>query len=353
MNRCRQGRELLLALVLLILAATANAQPVTQGRVTRDSTVVWRTDSSVPLTTVQSGDILQVTGQSTRWFEVRLPERIAGRGAVGLIARSQLELDPQTPAPPMKVLRGDPPPSPAQVSRTPSPTPTRRAVPRRFPVGVLAVDAATQTKAESFDQVSTFAENAETGEIRTQYSPARGWGVNVAFARNVVGALAFGGAVEAFNRETPGSLTASIPHPFFFGVPRVASIDVPGLDQTQVGLHFQARGLWFVGSHVHVSVGGGPSLFLVKQGFVTDITPVETYPYDTVTIQIVDTSEGSAWGFGFNVNGDVAYYFTRRVGVGAAAQYSQADVTIDGPDGASVEVRAGGLTVGVGLRVRF
>jgi hypothetical protein len=129
--------------------------------------------------------------------------------------------------------------------------------------------------------------------------------------------------------------------------------EVSGLDQTQVGLHFQARGLWFVGSHLHVSAGGGPSLFYVKQGLVTDISYTETYPYDAVVFERAETSTGHAWHVGFNVTSDVAYYLTRKVGVGVGAQYSRVDMTIEGTDGPALDMRAGGLTVSGGLRVRF
>jgi hypothetical protein len=354
MNPHRRRSELLLVVALLLWGAIANAQTVSRGRVTRDGTVVWRTDASVPLATVQAGETLEVTGQSTRWFEVRLPERVAGAGAVGLIARSQLLLAPESPAPPMKVLRGDPPPSPVQNARQgrPASQPTR-SVPRRFPSAYLSVDAALQTHAETFEQVSTFEENVDTGELRTTYLPERQWGLDAAVAGTVAGPFALGGAVEVFHRGTSGSTTASIPHPFFFATPRVATIDVSDLDQTQVGLHFQARGLWFVGSHLHVSVGAGPSLFLVKQRFVTDITYSDSYPYDSITLEGVDTSEANGRGVGFNADVDVAYYFTRRVGVGVIGRYSRADVTIEGDDSETFDLRVGGRTIGVGLRVRF
>lgn len=354
MQSQRRRCVLLLALMVVMWGRTAAAQPIAQGRVIRDSAIIWRTDSSVPLATVQNGDVLEVTGQSSRWFEVRLPERIGGLGAIGLIARTQLQLQPESPAPPMKTLRGDPPPSPPQnAGATSRAQPAVRRRPRSFPLGFLAVNAARQTRVDGFEQVSTLEANAEEGEIRTQYSAPDAWGLHVAITQKVAGALALGGAVEAFTRKTPGSLTASVPHPFFFGTPRVVSRDVDDLDQTQVGLHFQARGLWFIGSHLHLSAGGGPSLFYVKQALITDINYTEEYPYDTVTLERVDTSKADAWHLGFNVTSDVAYYLTRRVGVGIGAQYSRAEMTIQGRDGPSVDVQAGGLTVSAGLRFRF
>jgi hypothetical protein len=354
-----KARALLIAVTLLVVASSALAQALSQGRVTSDGAVIWRIDSSVPLLTVQNGDVLEVTGQSQRWYEVRVPARLGGRAAVGLIARTQLQLEPGAPAPPMKTLRGDPPPAGAlAASLSRSGQPAARRTPRPFPSGYFAAGVAMQTRAQAFEHGNTFETNVETGDFRTQYAAEDAWGLNVAVAQTVRGALAIGGAVDVFTRATPGTFSASIPHPFFFGTPRVVSGDVEELNQTdlnqsQLGLHFQVRGLWFVGPRLQVTVGGGPSLFYVKQTVVTDFTHAETYPYDVVTLQNLETSEADAWRLGFNVTSGAAYYFTRRVGIGIDATYSRGDLTIDVPDGSSLELRAGGVTAGAGVRVKF
>jgi hypothetical protein len=53
-----------------------------------------------------------------------------------------------------------------------------------------------------------------------------------------------------------------------------------------------------------------------------------------------------------NVGGDVAYFSTPHVGVGGTAQSTGATFEMTVPSG-TADVKAGGLQVGGGLRLRF
>jgi hypothetical protein len=352
MAACR--RFAAIAVVCLASTLPAAAQTVASGRVVTDSAIIWRTDSSLPLATVPSGELLTVTGQSQRWYEVRVPQQIAGANAVGLIARTQLQLEPGSAAPPMKVLRGDPPPgpptpSPGATAATPAKPPTR--APKPFPTGYLAVDFATQTHPEDVEETVTLRVNQEDGQIHTVLNAGQAWGVSVHGAKRVAGPLAIGGGGEAITRSTSGSFTAAIPHPFFFNTPRMLTGNVDGLDRTQLALHFHVGGLWFPGKRMHVSVRGGPSVFYVRQAIVTDVHYSETYPYDVVIFQDAVTTEVDGWRFGFNVGGDVAYYIGRKTGIGASASYARGDVALGSQSDQATAVRA--TTISGGVRFRF
>ena len=65
---------------------------------------------------------------------------------------------------------------------------------------------------------------------------------------------------------------------------------------------------------------------------------------------IADTQSESK--IGFNVGGDVAYFFSRQVGIGVTAQYAGATVEMTVPSG-TADVMAGGGQIGGGLRLRF
>ena len=97
---------------------------------------------------------------------------------------------------------------------------------------------------------------------------------------------------------------------------------------------------------------GGPSFFSVKQDIVNDFEISETYPYDTATFTRAIAASQSESAVGVNVGGDVAYFFTPNVGVGGTAQSSGATVEMTVPSG-TADVKAGGLQVGGGLRLRF
>ena len=103
-----------------------------------------------------------------------------------------------------------------------------------------------------------------------------------------------------------------------------------------------------VGKKMSVVVFGGPSFFTVKQSVVTAIQFQDAYPYDeaTFTGATVATEEESKTGF--NAGADVAYYFTKNVGVGGIVRFSAAKTTFSLGD-----VDAGGALVGGGVRLRF
>jgi len=165
--------------------------------------------------------------------------------------------------------------------------------------------------------------------------------------------LGVGVGVSRFSVVTPGSLRASIPHPFFFNQARAVSGDVADLKREELAVHVQARGIFPVGTRVQVMVFGGPSFFQVEQGVVTDYTYSESYPYDDASFSSATTTTASVSKMGFNAGGDVAFFFTRQVGVGATVQFSGVTVKLPGVLGSTQEVKVGGGQAGVGLRLRF
>ena len=100
-------------------------------------------------------------------------------------------------------------------------------------------------------------------------------------------------------------------------------------------------------------VFGGPTFFTVKQGVVTDITFTESYPYDVATYRAATTAAGSASKMGFNAGGDLAFFFTRQLGLGATVQFAGTTVKMPAAGGGEQDIKAGGLNVGGGLRLRF
>jgi hypothetical protein len=57
-------------------------------------------------------------------------------------------------------------------------------------------------------------------------------------------------------------------------------------------------------------------------------------------------------GWGYNVGVDVSYYFAEHAGVGGLIRYAPAVLDLPTPGG-TVEIEAGGLQAGGGVRFRF
>ena len=75
-----------------------------------------------------------------------------------------------------------------------------------------------------------------------------------------------------------------------------------------------------------------------------NIITIETYDAETVT--------GSGWGY--HVGGDVAYFFSRHVGLGGVLRFNGGSVTVREPlSEISVKLKMGGPMFGAGVRFRF
>ena len=225
-----------------------------------------------------------------------------------------------------------------------TPVPTR---------GFLVVSGGYQLTANDFSDGATKRENAEDGRFDSTYVVKGGPAFDIAGGGVLWRQLGVGVGVSRFSVSTPSSLTAAIPHPFFFSRARSVSGDVADLKRDELAVHVQARGIFPVGTRFQVMVFGGPSFFQVKQTMVTDYTYNESYPYDAATFRAATTTRASVSKVGFNAGGDVAVFFTQQLGVGATVQFAGTSVDLPGALGAATDVKVGGVQAGAGLRLRF
>jgi hypothetical protein len=240
----------------------------------------------------------------------------------------------------------------------PRPTPPQPAQPRaaqppndKF---YVSINGMFQTGFEDFSESVTFTENAESGTFSTDYDVKSGPAFDVSAGVLVWRHLALGAGVSRYSKATPIQLTAQIPHPFFFNRPREVSGEVGGLKREELAVHIQARVMLTPSPRLQAMIFGGPSFFKVKQGIVNDFEVTEAYPYDTVTFSRGLSTTADESKMGFNVGGDVGYFFTRQVGVGGSVQWSGASIDVPASAGTgSFDLRIGGIQAGGGLRLRF
>lgn len=239
------------------------------------------------------------------------------------------------------------PPRPAQSAPA---RPAARPTERIF----VSINGAYQVAGDDFAEDVTFTRYSETGRFSTDYDVKSGPAFNISAGGTVWRNLAIGVGVSRYSKDTPVEFTASVPHPFFFSRPREVSAEIDNLKREELAVHVQARVMFQPSPRIQGMVFGGPSFFKVKQGIVTDFEIVEAYPYDTATFSRAITTTVDESKVGFNVGADVGYFFTRQVGIGGIVQFSSATVEAPASSGTgTVEIKAGGLQVGGGLRLRF
>jgi hypothetical protein len=227
----------------------------------------------------------------------------------------------------------------------PRPQPTERIF--------IAVDGTYQVGSKGFSDSESFPSNAETATYSGTYDVKPGPAFNIAGSGLVTRRFGVGVGVSRYSRTTPIAVTASIPHPFFFNRARSLTDTVNGTRE-ELAVHVQARAMLPMQSQrMQVAVYAGPSFFSVKQDVLTRVGFAEAYPYDSITSAPGQMSNVSKSKVGFNAGADVAYFFTRQVGVGGTAQYAGTTIQLPSAGGDDVDAKVGGFQVGGGLRLRF
>ena len=212
---------------------------------------------------------------------------------------------------------------------------------------IVSANASYLTASRTFDDSRTWTLNLETARFEADYAVEPAIGADVGVFVRVWKGLAAGVAFTSYVDSRDIEISASLPHPILFNANRSIEGTAAG-EHEETAAHLQVAYIVPLGKKMEAVVFGGPSFFIVKQPVVTAVGFSESYPYDTATFTVADVEVEEANKTGFNVGADVAYYFTKHVGVGGIVRFSSAKTTFSLGD-----VDAGGATVGGGVRLRF
>lgn len=230
---------------------------------------------------------------------------------------------------------------------SPAPAQAQSALPRT----VLLVDGYARIAGPNFtDQVDptiTF----ERASVDVDYESATGLGGGVGLARRLSSRMGVLASVAIGTMKATGTAEGTVPHPLYFNRPRdvAGSGDVTG---SQLVVDVLATGFWRAGARWTILAGAGPSLVRVSQDVIDGVTYTEAFPYDTVTVTGLSTSKASGLGIGITGLVDATWQAGPRTGVAVFLKYTAASVET-GEEDAAVNVKAGGLRAGLGLRFRW
>jgi hypothetical protein len=225
------------------------------------------------------------------------------------------------------------------------PAPAKRAQPTERVI--VSINASYLTASRTFDDRRTFDLSAETASFDTDYAVEPSVGVDAGVFVRVWKGLAAGVAFTSYTDSRDIEVEASLPHPLTFDSPRPITGTAAG-DHEEIAAHLQIAYIVPVGKKMSVVAFGGPSFFTVKQSVVTAVQFRDEYPYDEATFTGATVATEDEKKTGFNVGADVAYWFTRQVGLGGIVRFSSTTATFSLGD-----VDAGGALVGGGVRLRF
>jgi opacity protein-like surface antigen len=243
--------------------------------------------------------------------------------------------------------------TPARAQSPPSsssPAPATIRADRAF----VSINGGYRPASASFTDTVRVTQNVEPGTIDTAYRVKAAPNFDVAGGVRIWRQLAVAVDVAYFSKAAGGTVSAQIPHPFFFGRPRTVQGEAPGLSRQEIAVHGQLVWMMPVGNPRgwRFGVAGGPSFFTLRQQVVQDVTVTDTYPFDTATLATVVSQRVEKSRVGFNVGADLSYMLSPTVGIGTTVMFSRARVSLPS-GGHDLSVDAGGVRIGAGLRFRF
>ena len=230
---------------------------------------------------------------------------------------------------------------------------------------VVWADVGYRPASRTFASSRVFPVFSEPGNFQASYAIEGGGivgaGISFRFWRN----LAIGLDVSHYRSVNSAQVTAKLPHPFFFDLPRTTTGLADGLERQEIGAHLRALWMAQVADWLVVSVSGGPSLINARQDLLASVEHIEVgFPFDEVVFVGHTVNGQSQTTFGFNGGVDIStfvlhklpllkrYEVMRHIGIGVLFRYVRATAALTiGDDLADVDL--GGLQVTTGVRVRF
>ena len=262
-------------------------------------------------------------------------------------------------APPVKAPPETSPPPPQQtiVERELTPLPVRDILrpqepsPRHHRLAIT-INGVQGTNTLSFADTNQFELFKEPAQIESVYNDPYSGGYELGAQLRIVGPFAVGATVQRFENDREASYTASLPHPFFFDRFRELSGAASGLTHEETAVHLDAvfTKTW---GRLTLDAGGGPSWFQTKTEVLIDVLYEEVFPYDEVLFQGVEGRVLESRPIGFNVGASATFRIASIFGVDFGVRYSEAHSKLFVEEGREIELDAGGLSVGVGLRFFF
>jgi len=174
--------------------------------------------------------------------------------------------------------------------------------------------------------------------------------VDVGGSYMVYGDFGVGVSYSHTSGDGNAAIAAQIPHPIYANNPRSASATATGLNHSEDAVHVSLLYRFAATPKVDVTVGLGPTFFSVKQDLVPTVDVTEASGGPVITPHVV---EGSDSAVGVNIGADATYMITDLIGAGVLLRYAKSTAEVSASGSPSVDVRAGGFQIAVGVRVRF
>lgn len=231
------------------------------------------------------------------------------------------------------------------------------AVPARAQDHVrFMINAGQQASSTTLKDTQTFQQYQERGTFTLDRTTRQRAFYDGGAAIHIVRGFHAGVSFSFFKDPGSGTVTAQVPHPFFFNQLRATAGAASGIDRKEMAVHIQMLWTARAAGGIEFTAFGGPSIFQTEQGLATKINLTlanEVYPYDTlsfpgVTIQTIKDRVN-----GYNAGVDMTWKLGKNFGLGVLIRYTHGQKNFTPTGGQAVKIETGGLHAGGGLRVIF
>jgi hypothetical protein len=224
----------------------------------------------------------------------------------------------------------------------------------------ITIDVPFQPLNNEFSESLSFADTVRKTENVTfvaSYESTRGAlfdaGAGIRLANN----LGVGVTASWFQRSSSGSFDLKVPNPIVANQPLDLAGSASGLKRNELGIHIQALYALALGNRTRMMLAAGPSIFNTKQDLVRSIEFEKLPGFTGLKFDQALIAEVKETVVGFNVGADITWTLASHFGIGTVARYTRAKARLDpgAESGVSraIEVHAGGLQIGGGIRLLF
>jgi hypothetical protein len=232
-----------------------------------------------------------------------------------------------------------------------------RAWPER---ALITINVPFQPLNNDFSESLSFADSVSRTENVTfvaSYESTRGALFDVGTAVRVAHNLGAGVTASWFRQSSSGSFHLTVPNPIVANQPLGLVGSVSELRRNELGIHMQALYGLALGKKTRVVLAAGPSIFNTRQDLVRSVEFEKLPGFTGLKFEQALIAEMRETMIGFNVGVDTTWALASHLGIGTVTRYTRAKASMDpGAESGvsrSIEVHAGGLQVGGGIRLLF
>ena len=217
-----------------------------------------------------------------------------------------------------------------------------------------------QSLDNGFEEVVAYPDTLRRTEnitLNTTYDAMRGVMLAAGGGTRVFRSIGAGIMATWFRPTGTASYAVGIPNPLIANRPLTSTGSLDELNREEIGVHLQALYAVPLGSRMRIMLSAGPSFFQLKQDVLTSVEFDRSPGFTRLDFHDAVVTAADENLVGFNVGADVTWQPWKHLGIASVTRYSRATVMIDpGSTPATsrqIELRAGGLQLGGGVRLMF